>query len=51
MLPLSSGWNEIEEHLKKYDESVIRDLADDIDTLLVFVSALVLVFIRLVYAY
>ena len=31
------GWAGIEDHLAKHDSSTMRDYADDIDTLLVFV--------------
>ncbi|KIP10907.1 hypothetical protein PHLGIDRAFT_185490 [Phlebiopsis gigantea 11061_1 CR5-6] len=32
------GWAGIEEHFMKYDSSVMKDFADDIDTLLVFAA-------------
>ena len=34
----SSGWNAIQTHMLAHDEDMIGDFADDIDTLLVFVS-------------
>ena len=35
-----SGWSAIENYLQKHDLGVVQDYADDIDTLLVFVSLL-----------
>lgn len=37
--PELSGWGGIEDHLSKYDRGWVKDYADDIDTLLVFVRA------------
>ena len=37
---LTSHWANIEEHLKKHDENFVRKYNSDMDTLLVFVSAL-----------
>lgn len=34
-----SGWSGIEDHLMKHDTGRVKDYLDDIDTLLVFVSA------------
>lgn len=33
-----SGWPAVEEYVQEHDESMVRDYADDVDTLLVFVS-------------
>ena len=33
-----SGWEGIENHVMKHDTAEMKDYADDIDTLLVFVS-------------
>ena len=38
------GWNFIQEKVLSHDEDMIADFADDIDTLLVFVSAKFLLF-------
>lgn len=35
-----SGWTGIEHHMAKHDTGMVKDYADDIDTLLVFVSIL-----------
>ena len=38
-LPVLRGWDFIQESILRHDEDMIADFADDIDTLLVFVSA------------
>ncbi|KAJ3534156.1 hypothetical protein NM688_g7180 [Phlebia brevispora] len=46
--PPAGGWHDIAERLKKHDETFIQDLADDINTLLVFAglfSAVITAFI------
>ena len=35
---LTTHWANIEEHLRKHDESIIKKYSNDMDTLLVFVS-------------
>ena len=37
------GWDAIQEYMLSHDEDMIRDLVDDIDTLLVFVSTVSLI--------
>ena len=38
--PEMDGWAGIEDHLMKHDSRVLKDHAEDIDTLLVFVSSI-----------
>jgi hypothetical protein len=38
MAPILSGWTGIEDYMLKHDTVRMKDHADDIDTLLVFVS-------------
>lgn len=52
----SSGWPVIEDYMSRHDHRMVKDVADDIDTLLVFVSSvyylsyvIVLIRCRLVY--
>lgn len=33
-----NGWSAIENYVQKHDSGMVKDYADDIDTLLVFVS-------------
>ena len=39
--PRLTGWAAMEDFLRKYDEGMINDLDDDIETLLVFVRIIV----------
>lgn len=39
-IPPLSGWSGIQHHLSQHDFVMVKDHADDIDTLLVFVSGM-----------